>query len=126
MVRINDRKIRQYVELIPVLLFAFHAVVYASFACSEALGTTFIMEDFYWIMKHVFDMSLFGVLIMFYISYRDKWHAAPRICTWAILALWINNIPYSMLGLEIGVYFFIFATIIYVSCILLTLIVLTR
>lgn len=122
----KQNKLRQYVELIPVLLFCINAIMYGCFIMSEYFGTLMLMERFYWFMQHTFDATLVTLVMMFYISIRDKWRFLPKICTYALFALWLNNFPYVVFGYETGIYFSIFATVIYLTTFILSLRVLTN
>lgn len=122
----DKHKAKQYAELIPVLLFCVNAIMYASFALSEFWGITTSVEGLYWLYQQLFDSTLITLLLMYYVAYIDRWIGIPKVCLIAVSLLWLHNIPYVVLGYDVGVYFFTFAGIIYVTTLILSLRILTN
>lgn len=126
MINVDTKKIKQYVEVIPVLLFCFHLLAYLAYISTMFYNTEYLFSVGYTISKHLFECSLVPIILMGYVSHKDRWGFIPKICLCSITLLWLNNIPYTVFNIELNIYFFIFTSIIYVNCLILSLWFLTR
>lgn len=126
MINLAIHKLKRYLEIIPVLLFLFNVVMYVWFCLHRFKGVKMIDKNLYWALKHFSETTVFFTILLIYISIKDRWHPIPKICSLALFLLWINNIPPIVFNSEPQLYFFIFATIIYVTSLILSLAILTR
>lgn len=126
MINLAIHKLRQYMEAIPVLLFCFHFVMYLLYVAHKFYGYNFLNENVYWAIQHISDYSLISLFVLWYLGHKERWGIIPMLCVYSLVCLWLNNIPSVVFGIQPEFYFFTFASIIYVTCLILSLWVLTR
>lgn len=125
MERFKDR-LRQYMELVPVLLFCVCIIQFSAYFMSEYFGTTFIIALYFKVVQQLFEMSFSFIICLYYISFIDRWHPLPKICLYGITALWLNNLPYILFDYELGLYFTTASVVIYIIVLIFALRILTN
>lgn len=113
-------------EAIPVLLFLLNGILYLMYTLHVYYDTPFLSKNIYWGIKHFCETSFIGLVVLFYLSIRDRWSVVPKICIVSLTLLWINNISTIVFDAEPTSYFFIFASIIYITSVILSIWALTR
>jgi hypothetical protein len=126
MIKLTIQKLRQYMEIIPVLLFLLNGVLYLLYVLHVYYEISFLSGNLYWSIKHICETSLISISVMVYVSIRDRWSIIPKICLISLFCLWLNNIPTIVFNINPDGYFFIFASVIYITGVILSLWVLTR
>lgn len=121
-----QNRLKQYVELVPVLLFCVCVIQFIAYCMSEYLGTTIIVSLYFKVIQQIFEVSLCFISILYYVSYRDRWHPIPKICLHGLSLLWLNNLPYILFDYELGVYFVSISLIIYAIVLIFALRILTN
>lgn len=122
----SKNTIKHFLELTPIVLFAFNIVLYVCYCASEFYDITFIMKEFYLLIQQFIESSFISLLTMHLLCYLFKWGHIPKICLYGLTALWFNNLPYIIFGWHTGIYFGIFSTIIYCIVIIFAVIILTN
>ena len=123
----SEHKYRQYMELIPILLFCLNAAQYFLFFATYVTSIVYLTGDFHETLRHFLESSLFASIIpLFYIKRIDRWYGLPNLCLWGLVALWVNNFPYIVLKYEAGDYFVISTFIIYAVVLIFALMILTN
>lgn len=123
--RFKDR-LRQYVELVPVLLFCVCIIQFCAYFMSEYFETTVLIAIYFKVMQQIFEVSLIFLICLYYISYIDRWHPFPKLCLYGVTALWVNNLPYILFDYELGVYFTTASLVIYIIVLIFALRILTN
>jgi len=122
-----ENKHKQYMELIPILLFCLHASQFFLFFATYITGTVYLTGEFHEGVRHFIECSLFASLLpLFYIKKIDRWYGLPNLCLWGLLVLWLNNLPFIVLKYEVGDYFVISSFIIYAVVLIFALMILTN
>lgn len=122
----TENRLRQYMELIPVLLFCVCVIQFVAYCMSEYFETTLIVSLYFKIVQQIFEVSLCFIALLYYISFRDRWHPIPKICLHGLSLLWLNNLPYILFDYEIGFYFTTISIIIYCIVLIFALRILTN
>lgn len=126
MIRLMVIKLKQYMDIVPVLLFWLHAIMYLWYVKSSHYPIDLQTERMYWILKHFAETNVFIDIALIYLSFRDRWHPLPKLCAFSLLLLWINNIPPIVFDYEPEACFHIFAATIYSTGMVFSLAVLTQ
>ena len=119
-------KLKQYMDIVPVLLFWLHAIMYLWYVKSLNSLIDLQTDRMYWILKHFAETNVFIDIALIYLSFRDRWHPLPKLCAFSLLLLWINNIPPIVFDYEPEACFHIFAATIYSTGMVFSLAVLTQ